>query len=611
MLSKKCFTMAALLAVLILAPLEVSGSGRPAELRCRLLTGLARNPKEPSVKIWEEPLAIPTYMVEPPDLNPIFYKGEVYQGAKKSIYPYPSLDKLTDIRENKTYKALYLENQYVKISFLPELGGRLFSALDKTNSYDFIYRQHVIKPALIGMLGAWISGGIEWCVPHHHRATTFMPVDFSLAENPDGSKTIWLGELERRHRMKWIIGATLYPDKSYLEVKVKIFNRTPFPNTFLYWANVAVHSNPNYQVIFPPSTEFVTYHAKNDLAHWPVSNETYRGVDYKDIDLSWWKNHPEPISFFAWDLKENFSGGYDHGKKAGIIHIGNHHTVTGAKLWEWGPGPRGRMWDKILTETDGPYVELMVGAYSDNQPDYSWIKPYEIKTFTQYWYPIRETGGAKNANLQAAVNLELTGENVAKVGFNTTSQYSNATVMLKAAGKVIFEQKIDICPYKPFVEEITLPAGVRETDLQALLFSSENEELISYKPAEKTYTPGLPEVVKAPPAPEDIKTIEELYLTGLRIEQFHNPTLEPYLYYEEALKRDPGNSRVNTTLGIDYNRRGLFEEAEKRLRVAIERISKNYTRPRNNEAYYNMGLALKGQGKYDDAYDNFNRAAWD
>jgi len=289
----------------------------------------AASAAELTVKIWEEPQVIPTYRVDAPDLNPMFYKGEVYQGAKKTIYPYPFLDKLTDIRENKTYKALCLENEYVKISFLPELGGRLFSALDKTNNYDFFYRQHVIKPSLIGMLGAWISGGIEWCVLHHHRATTFMPVDYVLAENPDGSKTVWFGEMEHRHRMKWIIGATLYPDKSYIEITVKIFNRTQFPNTFLYWANVAVHANPDYQVIFPPSTDFATYHAKNSFAHWPISGEVYNGVDYtKGIDLSRWKNHPEPISFFAWNLKEDFSGGYDHGKNAGVVHIGNHNIVT-------------------------------------------------------------------------------------------------------------------------------------------------------------------------------------------------------------------------------------------------------------------------------------------
>ena len=564
-----------------------------------------------SVRVWEESLILPTYRLEPPELNPMFYEHESYQGAKKKIYPYPFQDGVTNIREQKTYKALCLENDYIKLSILPELGGRLFSAVDKTNNYEIFYHQHVIKPALIGMLGAWISGGIEWCVFHHHRNTTYMPVDYTLTENPDGSKTIWFGELERRHRMKWIIGVTLYPDKSYIEATVKIFNRTAFPHSFLYWANVAVHANDDYQVIFPPSVQVATYHSKNDFSHWPVSNEVYRGVDYKGVDLSWWKNHPEPVSFFAWDLKEDFSGGYDHGKQAGVVHVGNHHIVCGAKLWEWSPGPRGRMWDKILTDTDGPYAELMVGAYSDNQPDYSWIKPYEVKTFKQYWYPVRGIGGFKNANTNAAVNLELKSNNIVKMGFCTTSQYSDARVFLKAGNKSILEERVDIVPARPFTREVTVPVGTKEGDLKASLISSSNETIIAYQPVERKYNPQLPEVVKAPPSPNDIENIEQLYLTGLRLQQIHNPRVDPYAYYEEALRRDPGDSRTNTILGVNYTKRAMFKQAEQKLGKAIERISAEYTRPGHTETYYHLGLALRAQGRFEEAYDMFYGATWD
>lgn len=563
------------------------------------------------VKVWEEPLTLPTYRLDPPEPNPMFYTNESYQGAKKKIYPYPFQDKVTNIREQRTYKALYLENDYIKLSILPELGGRLFSALDKTNNYEIFYHQHVIKPALIGMLGAWISGGIEWCVFHHHRNTTSMPVDYTLAENPDGGKTIWFGETERRHRMRWIIGVTLYPDKSYIEATVKIFNRTAVPHSMLYWANVAVHANDDYQVIFPPSVQFATYHSKNDFSHWPVSNEVYRGVDYKGVDLSWWKNHPEPVSFFAWNLQEDFSGGYDHGREAGVVHVGNHHVVCGAKLWEWSPGPRGRMWDKILTDTDGPYAELMVGAFSDNQPDYSWIKPYETRTFRQYWYPVREIGGFKNANLNGAVNLELESESVASVGFCTTAEYSDARVLLTAGEKLILERTIDIGPGKPFTARPQVPSGVKEADLTVTLLSSSGQSLISYHPVKREYNSDLPDVVKTPPAPEDIENIEELYLAGLRLEQIHNPRLNPDDYFEEVLKRDPGDSRTNTILGIKYNKRAMFAQAEEKLRKAIERISAEYTRPGNAEAYYHLGLALRAQGRFDEACDTFYRATWD
>jgi len=564
-----------------------------------------------AVKVWEEPLTLPTYRLDPPDPNPRFYTHESYQGAQKRIYPYPMQDGVTDMREEKTYKALYLENEYIKLCILPELGGRLFYATDKTNNYEIFYRQHVVKPALIGMLGAWISGGIEWCVFHHHRNTTYMPVDYTLAENADGSKTIWFGETERRHRMKWLIGISLYPGRSYIEATVKLDNRTAYPNSVLYWANVAVHVNDDYQVIFPPSVTAATYHAKNDFAHWPLANETYRGVDYRGVDLSWWKNHPEPVSFFAWDKQEDFMGGYDHGKQAGVVHVADHHVVCGAKLWEWSPGPTGRMWDKILTDADGPYAELMVGAFSDNQPDYSWIKPHEVKTFKQYWYPVREIDGFKYANLQGAANLELTANGTAKVGFNTTARHEKAKVALKAGDKTLLEQTIAIGPDKPFTKEVPVPAGTKRTDLKAVLLTNSGQILVSYQPVEITSNPKLPETVKPPPAPKDIKTIEELYLTGLRVEQINNPRVNPFDYYEEALRRDPNDARTNTIVGITYHRRGMYDKAEEHLRRAVARLSIDYTRPINAEALYHLGIALRAQGKLDAAYEAFARATWD
>jgi len=562
-----------------------------------------------AVRIWEEPLVLPSYRVDPPDPSPMFYTGASYQGAQKRIYPYPLIDRITGIRQEGTFKSLNLENEYIRLSVLPEIGGRLFSAVDKTNGYDIFYHQHVIKPALIGMLGAWISGGVEWCVFHHHRNTTYMPVDYTLLENPDGSKTIWFGETERRHRMRWIIGITLYPDKSYVEATVKMFNRTALPNSILYWANVAVHVNDDYQVIFPPSVQMATYHSKNDFSYWPIGQGRYRGTDYKGVDLSWWKNHPNAVSFFAWDRQEDFMGGYDHGREAGVASIGDHHVVTGAKLWEWGPN---NIWDtKVLTDSDGPYAELMVGAFSDNQPDYSWIKPYEVKTFKQYWYPIREIGGIKNANLDAAVNLELDPNGMATFGFNATSQFKGAKVILATVDKILFEQTVDIGPDKPYVKKVKVPDGTQETALKASLVTADGRTLVSYQPQKRPQPEKLPDIVKAPPAPKDIEKIEDLYLTGLRLEQICNPSVDPFDYYREALKRDPDDTRTNTIVGANYNKRGMYEQAEEHLRRAIRKLSAEYTRPVNTEAYYHLGLALKGQGRLDEAYDAFYRSTWD
>ena len=194
-----------------------------------------------AASVRECPLVIPTYALGTPEINPLFYSGQGYQGAKRTVYPYPFLDKLSEIKVDKTYKAVCLENEYLQVTVLPELGGRIFAGLDKTDHYDFFYRQRVIKPALIGMLGAWISGGVEWDLPHHHRATTFMPVDYRLEERADGGRTVWVGEVERRHRMKWTVGMTVYPGRSFLEVTLKMFNRTPLAHSMLCFTNAAVH----------------------------------------------------------------------------------------------------------------------------------------------------------------------------------------------------------------------------------------------------------------------------------------------------------------------------------------------------------------------------------
>ena len=365
------------------------------------------------------------------------------------------------------------------------------------------------------------------------------------------------------------------------------------------------------RVIFPPSVQVATYHSKIDFTSWPIAQGRYRGFDYTGRDISWWKNSPVSNSFFAWHLQEDFMGGYDHGRQAGVVHVGNHHVVCGAKLWEWGTGTVGRAWDKILTDADGPYAELMVGAFSDNQPDYSWIKPHEVKTFKQYWYPIHDIGGFKKANLQAAVNLELRPEGTAFVGFQTTRRYASAAVLLTKGHDILLRKTVDIGPDKSFTDTVSVPADTHITDLRASLVTADGEELIAYQEITREPVKELPETVKAPPKPEDIPSLEQLYLTGLRVEQIHNPRVDPMTYYLEALKRDAGDSRCNAMVGISFNKRGMYAEAEQHLRKAIERLTQEYTRSRTGEAHFQLGIALLAQHRDDEAYDQFYRATWD
>ena len=578
-----------------------------------LIIQLGGNSLFAQVQLSEQKWTLPTYEVIPADKNPMFFKGESYQGASKVIYPYALNDAISNEKTSRDWKALILENEYIKLCVAPEIGGKLYYATDKTSNYNFVYKNNVVKPSNIGMTGAWVSGGIEWCVIHHHRASTFQNMDYELKVNADSSKTIWIGETEPRQRMRWTLGITLFPGKSYYQTEVKIHNPTPVTHTFLYWANVAAHTNEHYQVIFPPSVDKVTYHAKNSFAHWPVAREVYNGEDFtKGVDISWWKNSVNQNSYFAYDLKEDFMGGYDHGKETGTVHIGDHNIVKGAKLWEWGSGPVGQATEGKLTEKDGPYVEIMVGAFSDNQPDYSWIRPYEVKTFKQYWYPVKDIQGFKNANLNGAVNLEKREGNKVFVGYYSTSMVKNARVLLMKKGRVIFEKEASISPEKAFTATIDVEGNFKETDLSTQMINTDTgETLVAYQPKERKEDAALPEEVKRPALPKEMASVEELYLTGSRIQQFGNPTLNAMDYFDEALRRDPLDVRTNTAVGNMYLKNGEYATARKYFAKAIKRLTKDYTRPSSCEALYLQGITLKALGWYDEAVDTLYRATWD
>ena len=582
-----------------------------------LLAGLALADPAP-VTVREEPVVLPTYQIGPADLNAIYFTGRVYQGAQGHTYPYAMLDRLTDDKKDVTYKGLFLENEFVKICVMPELGGRILQATDKTNKYEFFYRQHVVKPALIGMLGAWMSGGVEWNIPHHHRPSSFMAVDWKTIENPDGSKSIWVGETELRHRMKWSVELSVVPGRSYVKAKTRIENRSNLIQSMLCWANVSVHCNPDYEVIFAPNVQHGCDHAKVSFCEWP---EGLPGVDFR-----YWKNHTDRFrSVFAWDQESDFLAGYDHGRDAGTVHIANHYQVPGKKFFLWGNHDRAKMWDKMLTDpwTDEEkkeslegsdaeypqYLELMVGAWSDNQPDYSWIGPGETREHTQVWYPIRGIGGVKAATVDAAANMERFAEDKIRFGFCATGDFRNAKSVIYINGEEALEKEINIDPAHPFIQELTVPKETKDEEIRVALLDASGKVLVTWQPT-RLEPEEMPEIVKPTPAPKDFQTVEELFLAAQRMEQFHNARMNPMDYYEEALRRDPGDARTNTAVGLHYARQAKWELAGKHLRAALARLDKNYTRLKDGEPHYLLGLVLQNEGKIAEAKDQYWKATW-
>lgn len=570
---------------------------------------MVENTLKNKVKAWEETVSFPTYAPPPADVNPMYLEKRVNQGTSGRVYPHPFRDALSSESSPQDYQAVFLENEYLRLMMMPQLGGRIHEGLDKTNGYHFIYRQHVIKPALIGLFGAWVSGGIEFNWPQHHRPSTFMPVNHIIEESADGSVTVWMSENDPLQRMKGMVGICLHPDKAFFEMKVQLYNRTPEAQTFLWWVNVGVHVHDEYQVVFPEDVTVVTDHSKRSMSHFPIAEDTYYGVDYSDgVDLRWYKNIPIPTSYFVWDTAYDYFGGYDHRQDAGLLYVANRHVAPGKKMFTWGAGEFAKGWESNLTDEDGPYIELMAGVYTDNQPDFSWMQPYETKIFSQFWYPVQLIGPAKNANNRAAVNLELDGGE-AVIGIAVTEDTPGAAITLLAKYDTVYAHSVDITPGDPFVTRLTVPEGCVKTDLLLRVLDAGGHELIRYKP-QHIEKPELPERKTPPSPPETFETIEELYLTGLHLEQYRHPTIEPEPYWEAALAKDPTDSRCNNAMGLVYYRRGNFDVAIDYFQKAIDKITRRNPNPRDGEVFFNLGMALKFSGALDAAYSAFYKAIW-
>ena len=564
--------------------------------------------KDLGTKVWKEDIIIPTYETGVPEKNPMFLEKRVYQGSSGVVYPYAVIEKISDKKIDKKWHAVFLENEYLKIMILPELGGRIQMAYDKIKERHFIYYNSVIKPALVGLTGPWISGGIEFNWPQHHRPSTYMSVDFSIEKREDGSATVWINEQERMFHQKVTVAFTLYPGRAVLEIKGNFYNPTPIPQTFLWWANPAVKVNEHYQSVFPPDVNAVFDHGKRDVSNFPIATGTYYKVDYSSgVDISRYKNIPVPTSYMAIKSKYDFIGGYEHDTKAGVLHVANHNISPGKKQWTWGNGDFGQAWDRNLTDSDGPYIELMTGVYTDNQPDFSWLQPYEEKSFVQYFMPYRELGLVKNACADLLMNLEEDKNSVLLKLF-ATRDLNIIKISLKANNKTLLEDTTSLSP-KVVYENLIALHSVKYKDLSIDIYTEKGTRILAWTPEKESIKP-LPQPAQRALPPVEIETTEKLYLNGLHIEQYRHATYKASDYYLEALRRDPSDLRNNNSMGLWLLRKGKFTEAIPYFRRAIETLTMRNPNPYDGEPYYNLGLAFKFLGESDKAYESFYKSTW-
>lgn len=568
------------------------------------------------VAVTTRPLTLPTYEPESASVYPAYLTSRVYQGSSGRVYPLPFHDRVAKEAQQRTWQAVELSNEWVEVTVLPELGGRVHSITDLSTGHEVTYNNDVIKPALVGLAGPWLAGGIEFNWPQHHRPATYLATDVEIEREPDGSVTVWCSDHDPFARMKGMHGIRLRPGSAAVEARVRLYNRTATTQTFLWWANVAARATPDYQSFFPEDVHVVADHARRAITAFPHADRPYYDIDYSQRTavagvaadgteiagdrLDWPRNIPVPTSYMVVESKEDFFGGFDHGTGVGFVHVADRQIAVGKKQWTWGNSPFGQRWCDNLADDGSSYIELMAGVFTDNQPDFAFLAPGETKVFTQTWYPLLRIGPVQAATADAALAVRLSGANPS-VGVATTR--SRAGLIVREVGAVVREHVIDVDPANP----VTIPI---DGGVQALSVHDGEHELVSWSPP-VAVEKAEPEAAHEPPAPREVTTVEELVLIAEHLEQYRHATRDPEPYWFEALERDPGHVGAHLGIGARRTRQGLLGEAEEHLRAACDRLTSYHPTARDSTALYLLALVLERQGRASEAYDLYGRASWD
>src|SRR5258706_8802810 len=396
-----------------------------------------------SPRVWETPLSIPTYELGPPNPYPALLD---WQRRKwRPVYPYPFLDSLTNKRTEKTYKAVYLENEYLRVSVLPELGGHVYEIFDKVNKRDVLYSNPVVKYAMVAIRGAWVSGGIEWNFPDGHTLTTVSPIDYAMRMEPDGSAAVAVGDTERVQGMQWQVIIRLRPGQRAVETEVTLNNRREVPGRYWFWSTAGATAADDMRFVYPMREAF-------PHAFWPV----FSFPKEKGVDLSKFSDVPNFLSLFARDSKRDFFGVYYEKSDWGIVHVADHREMPGKKTWTWGTDDNGNIWVDKLTDGAGQYVEFQAGRF-ETQMEHQFLAARRVERFTEYWYPLRGLGGGfSEANREGAVHVRDEAKQL-RVSVNVTAPHEGAELVVEAAGGFRQTRNSNLLPGKPWSVALDLP----------------------------------------------------------------------------------------------------------------------------------------------------------
>ncbi len=540
------------------------------------------------VRVWQGTLTLPTYEEGMPDPNPPFDQFI----TNRFNYPYTLRNDLTSRRVDHTWRAIYLENEYLKCSVLPDLGGHLYTCVDKLSSKPMFYANPTIKKAAIASRGAWAAFGIEFNFPVSHNWVTVSPVSFAFGQKDDGGASVTVGNVDRVYGMEWTVELLLRPKSTILEQRVTLSNRSDVRHRFYWWNNAAVEAWNDSQICYP--MRFVATHGFTEVHPWPVDQD---GVDYSVVG-----NHKNgPVSMFAHGTREDFMGVWNPHTNTGTAHFAEYEDVPAKKIWSWGVDADGLDWRKALSDNDSGYLEVQAGLFR-NQETYAFLEPRQVIQFSEYWMPVRGIGGISRANLAGVASLTRKGDSLI-AGFNANQVSPQASVAILKGSETVFQERTSLTPEHSWIHEIPRPDADAKYTIE--IKDSQNRSLLHQKEGEYDWTPASE--VRAGPQPSyripypDQRTCDDWIEFG-KEQELNGRLLSALEAYKEALVRFPKNVAAGKAAGRLAAGLLRFEEA----RAFLEPLHARDTT--DSEISYYLGLAYEGLGDTNNARSVYEEA---
>ena len=568
-----------------------------------------------SIKIKQTAINIPTYKLGKEDIEPPLIRE--FTPRSQPIYPYTTQEIISEEVSPRQYKAVILENEYLRLTFLPELNGRLYSTFDKINKKELFYKNEVIKPALFGLRGAWVAVGVEYNFPNSHSTTTLEPIDWKIKKYKDGSASFITGNIEWVSRMGWSMEVKLKSGNALIEMESKLYNFTDFPQRFYYWVNAAVPTYPETKFIYPPSTHRL-------YAHPPMDISRLAYIDYPvhhGRNISLFKNVPQHFPIFAENMEEDFFGLYHHNFGTGLVHIADHSLVRGRKIWMFGNARDGRMFVDLLTDSNIDYCELQTGPFT-LQSDYRMLAPGKIHLQKDTWYPIAGLEGFNTASKELAANIKIEGKKI-KILINSTKKLEHLKARIRIKQRAIAMKEISVTPLKLKSIVFNLSRAIKEKELEIDFLDESGNEILRYqcdqndkltkgkgllqnKVTEKNCVHVDTRMQKNKVySGTDLKDIEinpdsgfsdSIYLKGHYLEEQGYPEKAVEIYSQT----EKNNLKAKVSKARLIAASGKFKEALIELEEALL-IDRE-----NPEALYLSGICLKNSGQYKKAEKRFS-----